>query len=102
MERWEQLFTRTALRLGRPARYALAVLAPALALVAKLALDGVPTGFAYITFYPAVVVSAALGGLGPGLLALALSAGAAWLWLLPHEGAVLVTASGSLLATALF
>jgi two-component sensor histidine kinase len=87
MERCEQLFTRIALRMSAAGRYGLAILAPAAALGAKLALGGALPGFAFITFYPAVVVAAALGGLWPGLLSLAFSAAAAWLWLMPDPAA---------------
>jgi PAS domain S-box-containing protein len=40
----------------------------------------------YITFYPAVMLAAMLGGLGPGLLATALAAFIAGLWILTPEG----------------
>jgi PAS domain S-box-containing protein len=51
------------------------------ALRSRLGLD-VP----YLLFYPAIIVSAWIGGLGPGLLATAVSALAAMFWLLPPPG----------------
>lgn len=87
MQRWEQRFTRIVLRIGPAARYGLAIIAPAAALALRLALGPALPGFAFITFYPAVVLAAALGGLWPGLLSLALSAAAARLFLLPMSPA---------------
>jgi PAS domain S-box-containing protein len=65
--------------------YALAVVASAAATVLKVALATyvVPT---YILAYPAVMLAATLGGLGPGLLATALTAVMAWYWVIPPEG----------------
>jgi two-component sensor histidine kinase len=102
MERCEELFTRIVLRIGPGARFGLAVLAPALALAVKLALGPALPGFAFITFYPAVVLAAALGGLWPGLLSLALSAAAAWFPVLPETPFSGATPSWSGLAIGLF
>lgn len=41
-----------------------------------------PAGFPFLTFFPAVLVTAALLGLGPALLVSALSVLAAWYWFL--------------------
>jgi PAS domain S-box-containing protein len=66
-------------------RYGLAVSAVA----AAFALNRLANGWAgpglppYITFYPAVMLAALLGGLGPGLAATALSACGAVYWILP-------------------
>src|SRR5664279_6401261 len=61
------------LRLQRFARgsagYGLAVATTALAALARWMLPWVLTPAPYLGFYPAVVVSAALGGVGPGLVA---------------------------------
>ncbi len=70
--------------LRRPGlRYGLAVALVAASFLLRLALTacvgpGLPT---YITFYPAVMVAALLGGLGPGLLATGLAALAAAHWI---------------------
>jgi len=65
-------------------QYALAVLAVAVAFALREAVSGVSgLGWPYVTFYPAVVLTAVLGGFGPGLLATFLSALAAALWILP-------------------
>ena len=73
---------------GWALRYGLAVAAVAAAMGLRLALTawvgpGLPP---YITFYPAVMVVALLGGFGPGLLATALAGFVAAYWVLPPVG----------------
>jgi PAS domain S-box-containing protein len=69
---------------GRPVllRLGFAALAFALALWGRFALTGVlpPTGYPFLTFFPAVLVVAWCAGLGPGLLVSAASVAAAWYW----------------------
>jgi signal transduction histidine kinase/ABC-type amino acid transport substrate-binding protein len=65
-------------------RYALAVVAVVVGFTARDGLEelvgpGLPR---YITFFPAVIVVALLGGIGPGLLATGLAAIAAMIWTL--------------------
>jgi K+-sensing histidine kinase KdpD len=50
-------------------RYGLALLAVTLAAILRLLIPDVLSRAPYLGFYPAVVVAAILGGLGPGLLA---------------------------------
>ncbi|KAB2850126.1 MAG: PAS domain S-box protein [Hyphomicrobiaceae bacterium] len=60
----------------RPAilRYAVSILTVMLAIPARQALDGLmDSDIPFITFFPAIIISAFLGGRGPGILALALS-----------------------------
>jgi PAS domain S-box-containing protein len=57
-----------------PARYGLAIALIVVAAALRVALNPLwGVGLPYITFYPAVMLAAWLGGLGPGLLATALS-----------------------------
>jgi PAS domain S-box-containing protein len=56
------------------ARYLIATLLVGAAFVARIAMLPVNGGFAFVTFYPAVTLSALLLGTGPALLTLALSA----------------------------
>ncbi len=83
---------RTAIRFvtaadRRRLRYALALLAVLLAIVVRMAaavLTGVPVNFP--PFFVAVMVAAMVGGLGPGSLALGISAVVAWrFWLAPDD-----------------
>lgn len=59
--------------------YATSVLAVGFATAARILLEDIlPPGLPYITFYPAVVAAAVVGGLGPGVLCLVGSTLAAW------------------------
>jgi len=74
--------------LHRASRYALAVGAVALGSLLRLGMDvwvgpGLPT---YITFYPAVMLAALLGGFWPGILATVLVDGVVDLWILLPVG----------------
>jgi PAS domain S-box-containing protein len=66
-------------------RYAVAVAAAATAILARLALDPLwGTGVPYVTSFPAIILSAWLGGLGPGIVTTMLTATAAeYFWLQP-------------------
>lgn len=83
----ERLFReRAPVRPGSLAAYLLAVglaylLAVGLMLLAtllRLLLDPVLVGVQFITFFPAIVIAALVGGLGPGILAAVLGFLAAW------------------------
>ncbi len=66
-------------------KYLLALMASGVALAARFALEPVlpPTGFPFLTFFPAVILTALVGGLGPGLFASALSIAAADYFFIP-------------------
>jgi len=73
---------------GLVLRYGLAVALTAAAMGLRLALEsrvgqGLPT---YITFYPAVMAAALLGGFGPGMVATVLTGVAVNFWILPPVG----------------
>jgi PAS domain S-box-containing protein len=70
---------------ARFAPYAIAVAAVATAAVLTAGIEN-RFGSTYLFFYPALVLSAALGGLGPGLLATVAAAGVVLLWILPARG----------------
>src|SRR5690349_11782526 len=63
-------------------RYALAVAAPALALALSLILDPYLDRIVFMLFWPAVLVTAVIAGLGPALLASVLSVLAVDYWLI--------------------
>ena len=68
-------------------RYAIAVAAVAVSLLARYAFQGVlGDKLPFLQFFPAVVVASWLGGLGPGLVATALSSVAAMFYLLAPDG----------------
>lgn len=73
------------------ARYLVALVLFAAALASRFALTGfLPTqGFPFLTFFPAVMLSAWIAGLGPGLVCSALSIGGAWYYFIPPADAFL-------------
>jgi PAS domain S-box-containing protein len=83
--------------------YIVAPLLPALAALLRVALlGGLGTSSPFITFYPAVMAAALLGGLPAGLLATLLSGAlASYLWIVPG-GSFLISAPEDRLALAVF
>jgi PAS domain S-box-containing protein len=74
------------MRHSAPARYGIAIACVALSVLMRWALDPyLSWKFAFIQQYPAILVAAWFGGLGPGLLATALSAVAVDLMVLSPE-----------------
>ena len=65
-------------------RYALAIAIFAVALLLRFSILPMSAGFRFITFYPATVAALYFCGLGPGLIAAALSVTSAW-WIFPDE-----------------
>jgi len=68
-------------------RYAAAVLCVAGALLFTMLLQQVRTVTPLLFFFPAIIVSALYGGLGPGIAAIVLSGIVVELWVLPPAGA---------------
>lgn len=89
--------------LSRPTRYAIALAAAAGGLLIRLALEPVwGAELPYITLFPAIMVSAWAGGLGPGLLTTFLAAvGAAYFWVPPLRS-LWVTEFGEFLGLSVF
>lgn len=64
--------------------WACAFLAFALALGARFVFDDVlPSGFPYLTFFPAVILTAFFAGLRPGIVCAVLCGLSAWYWFIP-------------------
>jgi PAS domain S-box-containing protein len=69
---------------NQPLCYSIAIAAVAFAVLARWALDGMLiTGVPFITFFPAVIIVAVIGGLGPGLFSVILSVAAADYFFIP-------------------
>ena len=74
------------IRLSPVARYGIAILAAEAAAILYLALDPVSDEkIPYLLFYPAVMISAWVGGLWPGVTTVAAAIGADYLWLRPDS-----------------
>lgn len=64
--------------------YAFAACAFGLALLTRFWMgDALPPGFPFLTFFPAVILTAFIGGLGPGIACAVAGGFAAWYWFLP-------------------
>ncbi|MBC8102826.1 MAG: DUF4118 domain-containing protein, partial [Cytophagales bacterium] len=69
------------------AGYAAAILSVTVATLIRLGLNPIwGSRFPYLVFFPAIVVAGLYGGLGPGLLSVALSAGSIVLFVLSLSG----------------
>lgn len=88
---------------GHPLRaYGLAVAAFALAFVVRAALsETLPPGFPYLTFFPAVIITAFVAGTGPGIACALLSGLAAWSYFIPPTG-LLPVSGGKVLAIGFY
>ncbi len=102
MERLPLYLDVPALRPGTVGAYAFAVLAAAAAMVLRLAIDPYVVGVQYVTFFPAVIITTLVSGLGAGLLCLALSVGAVAFFLLPPRYSFQIASLSDLLTTLLF
>src|SRR5690349_20674253 len=85
-----------------PAYYAIAIGLVSASILARLVLGDRLLGVPFLTFFPAILLSAYFGGLGPGLLAISLSTIAAWIVLIPPYWSVVAPNASDTLAIALF
>ncbi|MDZ4371842.1 MAG: histidine kinase dimerization/phosphoacceptor domain -containing protein [Phenylobacterium sp.] len=78
---------------GRPwLGHAFALIAFAAALVIRFRTDGaLPPGFPYITFFPAVILTAFIAGLTPAILCAVLSGLSAWYFFIPPSSEFTIT-----------
>jgi len=95
---WRQAVART------PVRYGVACALFAIALAARFLLVNVlpERGFPFLSFFPAVLITTWLVGLGPGLLVAALSTVAAWAFFMGPPVALWHMARSDLIALVFF
>ncbi|HZH08117.1 MAG TPA: histidine kinase dimerization/phosphoacceptor domain -containing protein [Lautropia sp.] len=95
--------TRLPLARNRPLiGYAVAIALSLVALWLRQAIgDELPPGFPFLTFFPAVIISAFFFGLGPGILTATLSGLFAWYFFIPSAGGFMLRLD-SALALALY
>ncbi len=90
-------------RLGTAGRYLLAVIAVGLAAgLRSWLLDSVGPMPTFITFYPAVILAASIGGGGPGVLATLLAALAADYWFIPPYESLFEGTPADILSLGIF
>jgi two-component system, sensor histidine kinase PdtaS len=87
---------------GSARAYGAAAIIVAAAIGLRLATVGLFDGYAFITVFPAVVLSAYVGGLGPGLFAVALGGAAAWYLLVPVAHSLTVKSASDLIGLGLY
>ncbi len=90
------------LRPGTLGAYALAFVSTGVATALRLAIDSYVEGVQYITFAPAVLIAALIGGTSAGLFCVVLSTVAAWFVVLPPRLSFYTDRPGELVALLLF
>ena len=85
-----------------PVAYLIATGLVVTAALPRLVLGEYLVGAPFLTFFPAIILAAYIGGLGPGLLAVVLSAIAAWIVLIPPYWTVVPPSPSDALAIGLF
>jgi two-component sensor histidine kinase len=95
-------FDIPVLRPGTAGAYAFAFIAAAIAMALRLAIDPYVEGVQYVTFFPAVIITTLVSGLGAGLFCLALSVGAVAFFLLPPRFSLHIENVSDVLNTLLF
>jgi two-component sensor histidine kinase len=91
-----------ALRPGTLGAYGLAFVAAAIATALRLAIDPYVVGIQYVTFFPAVIITTLISGLGAGLFCLVLSVGAAAFFLFTPRFSFYIEHLSDLLTVLLF
>jgi PAS domain-containing protein len=90
------------LRPGTVGAYFLAFVSVAVATALRLAVDPFVAGVQFITFYPAVIITTLIGGLGAGLFCVVLSVAAAVFFVLPPQWSFYIEDLRNLLLVMLF
>lgn len=94
----QRLLSKSAIFRANPALgYGFSLAAFGMALALRFLLqDALPPGFPFLTFFPAVIISAFVAGTRAGLLCTALSFAAVWYWFLDSPGSFAITYGGAL------
>ena len=102
-DRRENTATSAAWLLGWPGKYGFALVAVAAAALLRYGLD-IALGFtqAFILFYPTILLTALLGGLGPGLFATVLSTTTAGYFFMEPLNSLLIKNPRDMIGLALF
>ena len=91
-----------ALRPGTVGAYAFALVSAGVAMALRLAIDPYVAGVHYVTFFPAVIITTLVSGLGAGLFCLVLSVGAVAFFMLPPRFSLYIENLSDVLTTLLF
>ena len=103
MQRLAQLYIDIpALRPGTVGAYAFAFLSAAIALALGVAIDPYVVGVPFVTFTPAVIITALISGFGAGVFCAALGAVSALFFLLPPRWSFYVESSADVVEILVF
>jgi two-component sensor histidine kinase len=103
MERLSLIYVDVpALRPGTIGAYGLAFVAAAIATALQFAIEPYVGGVQYVTFFPAVIITTLMSGLGAGISCLVLSVGAVAFFLLPPRFSFYIEHFSDLLTILLF
>jgi two-component sensor histidine kinase len=91
-----------ALRPGTVGAYAFAFVSAGVATALRLAIDPYVVGVPFVTFFPAVMITTLVSGLGAGLFCLVLSVGAVAFFMLPPRLSFNIENLSDVLTTLLF
>jgi PAS domain S-box-containing protein len=91
-----------ALRPGTIGAYLLAFVSVGVATALRLAIDPFVGGLQFATFFPAVIITTLISGLGAGLFSVVLSLGAAAFFVLPPRLSLYVEEPADMLAVVLY
>ena len=91
-----------ALRPGTVGAFAFAFVSAGVATALRLAIDPYVVGVQYVTFFPAVIITTLVSGLGAGLFSLALRVGAVAFFMLPPHFSFYIENLSDVLTTLLF
>jgi len=98
----ERIVAQPKAQLGSPRAYVQAAVFVTLAGGARIAMGDRLSGVPFLTLFPAVFAAAYLGGLGPGLFAVALATLFAWFALIPPYNTLAIPSAANVLALMLF
>jgi PAS domain S-box-containing protein len=90
------------LRPGTIGAYLLAFVSIGVATALRLAIDPYVEGFSFITFFPGVIITTVISGLGAGLFSVVLSVAAAAFFVLPPRLSFYVEEPGNVLALLMY
>jgi two-component sensor histidine kinase len=103
MNRWPRIFVDVpALRPGTVGAYALGFVSAVIAAAVRLAIDPYVTGAQFVTFFPAIIITTLISGLGAGIFCLALSVAASAYFVMPPRHSFYIENLSDLLMTLLF
>jgi two-component sensor histidine kinase len=98
----KRLESLLGIRIGSPAAYLVAAVVAVCAILVRLEMDDYLTSAQFITYYPAILLTALFCGGGPGVFAAVLCGLASWFLILSPRGSWEVSATPEIIALTLY